>query len=482
MTGTQVKNHPQEKRKGRNPLYQTPLGILLSLSFIIFLVESMIMLAIALYHPHLSLHLLTILDPLLLVLLLSPALYFLVFRPMMITHNREQSRAEQEKQGLQEQLVQSQKLESLGVLAGGVAHDFNNTLTAVIGYADLALNQLPMDHPVREYLLTILEGGEKAVALTRQLLAFGRKQVLDMKAVNLNRIIENLTRMLTILIGEQITLELNTKTPVRNVLADPGQIEQVLMNLAINARDAMPGGGRLIIETMDIEHGAGDAGKEETRKPGSYVMMSITDTGQGMSREIQEKIFEPFFTTKEIGKGTGLGLSTVYGIVNQHGGHIAVYSEPGQGTTFKVCLPAARSGAEETAVFESIGMMPGTETIMVVDDEPSILRLIIDVLQPLGYQLIGASGSQEALEISKTFSGTIDLLLTDVFLPEMSGQEMAQLLLVQRPEMRVAFMSGYSKEIMASGGMPDLGLNFLQKPLTPLRLTKEVRSILDQKR
>lgn len=380
-----------------------------------------------------------------------------------------------------EQLRHAQKMESIGQLAGGIAHDFNNLLTSILGYSDLALIDLPEDHPLRETLGIIKSSAEKAAELTRQILAFSRKQVLDMKVVNLNTVVEQMGKMLQRVITENIVLDLKT-SPIMNVMADAGQVEQILMNLVINARDAMPDGGCLTIETADVRLDRNYAQRHESVQPGPYVMLAVTDTGVGMSQEVQEKIFDPFFTTKEKGRGTGLGLSMVYGIVKQHTGYIWVYSEAGKGTTFKIYLPAVQQAVEvKEQGRDEPGEMPrGSETIMVVDDEPSILSLILDVLQPLGYQLIGASSGEEALKAGNTFKGSVGLLLTDVILPGMHGKELADALRARRPKMKVIFMSGYADNAIVHQGILDPGIAFLQKPMTPGMLARKVRDVLDQ--
>ncbi len=385
---------------------------------------------------------------------------------------------EEEKQQLQEQFLQAQKLESVGRLAGGIAHDFNNLLTVIIGYCELALQQGEKNNESFKYLKIISEAGKKAEALTGQLLAFSRKQTLEMKVVNLNTIIENFRKMLSRLIGEDIVLETKASTPVRNVLADPVQIDQILLNLAVNAKDAMPFGGRLTIETADTEIDEEYSVQHENAKPGSYVLMAVSDTGEGMSREVQEKIFEPFFTTKRVGIGTGLGLSTVYGIVKQHNGHIAVETKPGEGTIFKIFLPMTQQDIEETRQEEPGDIPRGTETILVVDDDSHIRRLIVDVLEPLGYRLLEAASGEEALQVSDTFKETIDLLLTDVILPRMNGGELAERLKSERPDTKVIFMSGYTDDLTARHNVRGPGFGFIQKPLTPSKLGKTLREVL----
>jgi len=390
-----------------------------------------------------------------------------------------QKTAEEERKHLQGQLQQSQKMESIGRLAGGVAHDFNNMLSAILGYAELALDALPSGDPVREHLKIIEEAGNKAARLTRQLLAFSRKQVLEIKPVNLNTIVNEMGKMFHRLISEDITLTLHTTRPVKNVLADAGQIEQILMNLVVNARDAMPRGGRLSIRTSDIILEEEYLRKHEGIIPGHYVMLAVTDTGEGMPPEVREKIFEPFFTTKEIGRGTGLGLATVYGIVKQHEGFIRVYSESGKGTTFRIYLPADASPLPEVKEGDSIPLQGGKETVLVVEDEPTILQLIVDTLDNLGYTVLSATSGMEALDVSRAHPGTIDLLLTDVVMPGINGVLLSEALADQRPGLPVIFISGYTDNHIAQHGLFDQGAAFLQKPITPTTLATKLRKILD---
>jgi len=378
---------------------------------------------------------------------------------------------------LENQFLQAQKMEAVGQLAGGIAHDFNNLLSAIIGYSEMALMDLAPGHPAREKIRTINDAGEKAATLTRQLLAFSRKQILEIKVVNLNSVVENMTKILHRVIGEDIHLEINTRPSVRNVKADVGQFEQVLMNLAVNARDAMPNGGRLVIETDNVELDEEFAKSHEGVAPGPYVMLTVTDNGTGMSREVQEKIFEPFFTTKGE-KGTGLGLSTIYGIVKQHGGRISVYSEPAVGTTFKIYLPSTVEAGEEAGPGDHDFRLKGTETILVVDDEPSIRRLIVDTLQPLGYKLLEASNGREALQVSGSSEGEIDLLLTDIVMPEMNGIELSHAIRESRPEIKVVYTSGYTDSAIFKNETFNDRTSFLQKPITPKRLMSKLKTIL----
>jgi PAS domain S-box-containing protein len=386
-----------------------------------------------------------------------------------------------EQKTLQSQLMQVQKMDSIGRLAGGVAHDFNNILSSIIGFADLTLMKLPEDSEFREHLDIVKESGYKAAELTRQLLAFSRKQVLKMEVINICNIIQNMTKMLSRIVREDIVLKLRMASPTINIMADPVQIEQVLLNLVINARDAMPMGGDLIIAANTTELDGSALGKHEHIIPGLYAMLSISDTGIGMNRDLQERIFEPFFTTKETGKGTGLGLSTVYGIVKQHNGHIYVYSEKGKGTTFKIYLPAATEEMEEKEKNEQVYLQSGRETILVVDDDPSIRRLIRSVLQPLGYRYLEASSGKEALQIATTCDAHIDILLTDVIMPETNGRELAAAFCSSCPETSVIFMSGYADDALAHHGVLEAGVELMEKPIIPHKLAGKLREVLDRK-
>lgn len=386
--------------------------------------------------------------------------------------------AEKEQRKLQAQLVQAQKMQTVGRLAGGLAHDFNNILTAILGYSEIALTKISSDHPAREDLEIIHDSGEKAEALTRQLLAFSRKQVLEMRTLAPGPIIINLGRMLGRIIGEDIDIQITTPETTSKILADPGQIEQILMNLAVNARDAMPNGGILTITTADIN--IEERGKlPDEMNPGEYVLISVTDTGTGISPEIQDMIFEPFFTTKEIGKGTGLGLATVYGIVKQHKGYIYVDSRPDAGTTFNVYLPAVQGKPTEFEKQAQLEMPEGSETILVAEDEGVVRQLIYHILQPLGYKILEATNGEEALHISATYDGEIELLLTDVIMPGINGRELADCLQVKRPDIRVVYMSGYTDDVIGHHGILDPGIVLLQKPVSPSTLAVKLRSILD---
>ena len=393
----------------------------------------------------------------------------------------ERQKAEVERQFLQGQLLQSQKMESIGRLAGGVAHDFNNILTAILSYAELTLMKLAEDHPVRSHLVSIQAASEKAATLTHQLLAFSRRQVLEMKAVDLNKVIEGMANMLSRMIGEDILLELKTEATISTIRADQGQIEQVLMNFAVNARDAMPSGGRLLIGTKDVDLNDVLLRTQETVTFDKYVMLSVADTGAGMTAEVRERIFEPFFTTKELGRGTGLGLATVYGIVKQHSGNIFVDSDPGKGTTFKVYFPiAGERGQERDKDHDLTGVLPaGTEVILVVEDDPSVRELVRQVLAPLGYKVLATAGGDEALRTSDSYDGPVDLLLTDVVMPGMNGKQLAGALRIKRPGIKVLFMSGYAHDVLSTQGMLEPGVAMIHKPFRTVALARQVRQVLD---
>jgi PAS domain S-box-containing protein len=381
---------------------------------------------------------------------------------------------------LEMQLLQSQKLEAVGQLAGGIAHDFNNLLTAIMGYTQLTLRRLSPNDPLIPNLEEIKKAGDRAASLTRQLLAFSRKQVLQPKVLDLNVVIVDLEKMLRRMIQEDIEMRTMLQPKLGNVKADPGQIEQVIMNLVVNARDAMPLGGKLTIETADIYLDETYAQQHLAVVPGSFVMIALSDTGVGMDLETQQRIFEPFFTTKEVNKGTGLGLSTVYGIVKQSGGNIWVYSEPGKGTTFKVYLPRVDEGAEEYKHPAPLADLPrGTETILLVEDDEVVRRLAQEVLEMSGYDVLEAASGRAAQQICEGNKDAIQLLLTDIVMPEMSGPEVAKQLLAIHPEMHVLYMSGYAENAIVHHGVLDEGTSFLEKPFSPDALSRKVRDILD---
>jgi PAS domain S-box-containing protein len=385
-----------------------------------------------------------------------------------------------ERKTLENQLRQSQKLEAVGILAGGVAHDFNNLLTVISGYSDLTLLKLHEDDPLYRNVLEVKRAGERAAGLTRQLLAFSRKQVLQPKVLLLNSVISELEKLLRRLIGEDIGLRAVLDPDLGSVKADPGQIEQIIMNLAVNARDAMPKGGKLTIETKNVVLDEEYSRNHISVSPGHYVMLAVTDTGTGMDSETQARIFEPFFTTKEAGKGTGLGLSTVYGIVKQSGGNIWVYSELGRGTTFKIYLPRVDEGAQEPRPnFAMARSAQGSETVLLAEDEEAVRKLALQVLQMNGYQVLEAANGGAALLICERQKEPIHLLITDVIMPEMSGRELADRLAKLRPEMKVLFMSGYTDNAIVHQGVLDAGANFIQKPFPTDALARKVREVLD---
>ncbi|HUY13578.1 MAG TPA: PAS domain S-box protein [Terriglobia bacterium] len=386
-----------------------------------------------------------------------------------------------ERKALEKQLWHSQKLEAVGRLAGGVAHDFNNILTVIDGYSDLLLMDMPEGAPARRGLEEIRKAGERAASLTRQLLAFSRRQVLAPQVMDLNDVIGNVNKMLRRLIGEDIELVTVLRPGISPVKADPGQIEQVLVNLVVNARDALPQGGVLSVETESVEFNESVAGRHAVPiPPGEYVMLAVADNGCGMDAETQSHIFEPFFTTKEQGKGTGLGLATVYGIVKQSGGFIWVYSEPGQGSTFKVYLPAVRDAAPSgKSVPKELRPAGGPETVLLVEDEDALRFMVREVLSAAGYNVLEATEGDEALEIARRHERAIDLMLTDIVMPRMNGQELAQKLEGLHPETRVLFMSGYTGAVVVRHGILSSDEMFIQKPFNPSALMKKVREILD---
>ena len=391
-------------------------------------------------------------------------------------------RAEAEREELEQQLRLSQRLEAVGSLAGGIAHDFNNLLSVILCCTDFAMAGVRENDRVREELLQVKKAGERAVALTRQILAFSRKQVLQPEVLNLNEIATGVEKMLRRILGEDIDYLQVLAPDLGMVRADPGQIEQVLMNLVVNARDAMPEGGKLTIETCNVELDEEYAARHVAVKPGPYVHFAVSDTGCGMDATTQARIFEPFFTTKEKGKGTGLGLSTVYGIVKQSGGNIWVYSEPGQGTTFKIYLPQDFSGST-TATGSTLAAVPtlsaGNETILVVEDEEAVRGVAKRILREAGYAVLTAASPDDALLACKAHPGKIDLLLTDVVMPQMSGRVLAERLALERPGIKVVNMSGYTDNAIVHRGTLDPGTNFIAKPFSAADLTRKILEVLD---
>ncbi len=402
-------------------------------------------------------------------------------RLVLATDVTERKCAEAERDTLEKQLAQAQRMESIGRLAGGVAHDFNNLLVVILGHAELLLNRPAAADPVvGDSLREIRKAGERAANLTRQLLAFGRKQVLTIKTIDLNRVIAEFEGMLTRLIQESIDVTTHLAPDLGSVKADPFQIEQILLNLCINARDAMPDGGRLTIGTTNVSLDEEYAKSHTGVRPGPHVMLAVSDTGSGMDAETVGKIFDPFYTTKEKGKGTGLGLSTVYGIVKQHGGNIWVYSEPGRGTTFKVYLPRVDEPAEEeeTAPPASVRPSRDPETVLVVEDEDTVRDLVCRMLSEAGYNVIEARRGPEAIRLAKERK-TIHLLLTDVIMPEMSGRIVRDEVTALHPDVKVLYMSGYTDNVVAHQGVLEAGIHFLQKPFTARALANKVREALE---
>ena len=386
-----------------------------------------------------------------------------------------------ERRALELQLRQAQKMEAIGRLAGGIAHDFNNLLMVISGYSEFLLERVPHNPELRGPAQEIASAADRATSLTRQLLAFSRKQMLTPKVIDLNEIVTENLKMLTRMIGEDIDLVMVPGAELGAIKADPGQIEQVIMNLAVNARDAMPNGGKLTIETSNITLDENYARIHVPLVPGEYVMLAISDTGVGMDNETQSRIFEPFFTTKGP-KGTGLGLSTVYGIVKQSGGYVWVYSEPGRGTTFKIFLPRVAAVSEAAAMeTSSTTAKPerGKETILIVEDEPNLLRLTNQYLLHQGYLVLAAVDGASAIQVANAHPGPIHLLLTDVIMPGMNGHELAQQLLKLRPTVKVVYMSGYTENAIGHNGMLDQGITLLQKPFTLPALKEKVRAVLD---
>jgi PAS domain S-box-containing protein len=389
------------------------------------------------------------------------------------------ARAEEALRQSEEQLRQSQKMEAVGRLAGGVAHDFNNVLSVILTYADFILDDLKPSDPLRTDMGEIHKAASRAAGLTRQLLMLSRQQIVEPKVIDLHEVLTGMDNMLARILGEDVELVSLPPKSGGRVKVDPSHIEQVILNLVVNARDAMPTGGKLTIETGNVVLDEAYALSHLPTRSGPYVMLAVSDTGSGMDRETQKRIFEPFFTTKELGKGTGLGLSTVFGIVQQSGGNIWVYSEPGKGTTFKVYLPRVDDEVDVVRPPVAPATLHGTETILLVEDEEQVRRIALNILRRQGYQVIAAQNAGEALLICERHPGGIDLLLTDVVMPQMSGPELAKRLAAIRPEMKVLCMSGYTDDSIVRHGVLQTGVAFVQKPITPALLTRKVREVLD---
>jgi CheY-like chemotaxis protein len=373
-------------------------------------------------------------------------------------------------------------MEAIGHLAGGIAHDFNNLLTVIKGYSQLSLMGLEEGNALKVNIEQIEKAANRAADLTGRILAFSRHQIMDMKVLNLNTIVENLEKMLHRMIGENIELEMYLTEDFGRVKTDAGQIEQVIMNLVVNAKDAMPDGGKLTIATANVELDETYARDHVEVSPGRYVMLSVNDTGIGMTPEVKERVFEPFFTTKKKEEGTGLGLSTVYGIVKQSGGHIWVYSEVGKGTTLKIYFPRVDEPLDEIRKEGVVreGLPRGSETILVVEDEEAVRKLTVRILQEQGYRVLEGGQGIDAFPIADEHEGQIHLLLTDVVMPKMSGKELAGRIAPLRPGIKVLYMSGYTDNAIAHHGILDKGINFIQKPFTVDGLARKVREVLDK--
>lgn len=379
---------------------------------------------------------------------------------------------------LEEQLREAQKLESIGRLAGGVAHDFNNLLTVIIGYSDLVLGALEASHPAWDSIAEVKKAGERASALTRQLLTFSRRQVVQPRVMDLNTIINDAEKMLQRMVGEDVAFSTVLETPLWPVMADPGEIQQVLLNLVVNARDAMPGGGKLIIETANVHLDPSIAAQHHGMNPGPHVLLAVSDTGMGMDEAVRARIFEPFFTTKPKGSGTGLGLSTCYGIVTHSGGWIGVYSEPGRGTTLKIYLPATDAGPVADTPADTKAAVGGSETVLVVEDQEEVRRFTCDVLRRYGYTILVAASGEEALSVLADHTGAVDLMITDLVMPGMTGRELADRVAASRPGMPTVFMSGYSDEVATRQGVLGHDAAYLQKPFAPKALANKIREVL----
>jgi PAS domain S-box-containing protein len=389
--------------------------------------------------------------------------------------------AELMKAQLEDQLRQSQKVESIGKLAGGVAHDFNNLLTSMMGFVELALMEVPSGSRAAEYLSGALESCKRGATLTQQLLAFARKKIVRPEVVDLNEVLHRMTAMMRRLVGENLELVVAPSARLGTVKVDVGSMEQVIMNLVVNARDAITGTGRITLETQNVTLDNDYCRLHAETTPGEFVVLAVTDTGAGMSPEVRSKVFEPFFTTKPVGEGTGLGLAMCHGIIKQAGGNISVYSEPGAGTTFRVYLPrATRAKVAAKVAPARPSSAQGHETILLVEDEHMILRVAREALAGLGYRVLTAADGVQALDLLNSMTDPVNLLITDVVMPKMGGRELANRLTALRPTLRVLFSSGYTENAIVEHGVLDDGINFLQKPYTPTTLARRVREVLDK--
>ena len=375
--------------------------------------------------------------------------------------------------------LQAQKMEAVGRLAGGMAHDFNNLMNVVIGYSEMLLHKSSSDNPGRQALESILDAGERAATLTRQLLAFSRKQIIEPRILDMNAVLTDMERMLRRIIGEDIELIPKSTPGIGRVRADLGMIEQVVMNLAVNARDAMPNGGKLTIETANVEFDEQYVHRHQGSVPGSYVMLAVSDTGMGMTQEVKARIFEPFFTTKEMGKGTGLGLSTVFGIVKQHNGYIMAYSKPGKGASFKIYLPRVEGDMEAEGRKVPHKVTGGKETILIVEDDEGLRTMAGMMLEDLGYTVLSCPSGEEALARLAAYEGNVALLFTDVVMPGMNGKGLSEEVRLLRPEVKVLYTSGYPDNDIAHRGVLDPGALFIQKPFTSAALGAKVRKALN---
>ena len=380
---------------------------------------------------------------------------------------------------LEEQLLHAQKMEAVGRLAGGVAHDFNNMLTVIAGYNRMILDELSTMDPLRGYAEEILKAADRAGALTNQLLAFSRRQIMQPRVINVNAVLAQTEKMLHRLIGEDVELVLNLGRNVGNIKADPGHVEQAIVNLAVNARDAMPLGGRITIETADVFLDEHYARTHMGVKPGEFAMLAVSDTGHGMDAETRRHIFEPFFTTKERTRGTGLGLSTVYGIVKQSGGSIQVDSEVGKGTTFEIYLPLVHGKGEPVSCASPANVHKGTETVLLVEDDDQVRHLAEHILQRCGYTVHVAANGEKAISFLERHHGSLELLVTDVVMPGMSGPELAAYFVKHWPASKVLYISGYTDDAIGDHGVLQEGINLLQKPFTPVTFGEKVREVLD---